>query len=1569
MNVEIAQAQTLLSKKRPNPDKAIKTLRPLLKRSATSWLVYHYLGVAYLQKNDNAKAQGYLLKALNLGADQPETFHLMAVVLYNLGQFDDSIDFSKKATSLKQDFLEAWIQLGACYRAKADLENAIKAYTEANQIDPQNAGIAYRIGSIYLDQGDLKKARELYEITVQMDSNFIEAYLGQALIFQKLQDYQNAKTKIEEVLQFDPTNRLALISLAVVYKDWGKYSEAIALNEQLLRKNPKDGRLRVNYALCLLETGQFNKAEENYLRALEDSPEVDESLSNYLMGIHYNPERTKEEIFEAHLLWDQHFAPKERAQRLIPTNIDPDRKLRIGFISGGFRKHPVGWMITRAIENLSREHFEVYCYTTHALFDDITRSLRTRSDKWISVLGYNDQVVANLIQEDDIDILVELSGHSAFNRLKTIALEPAPITLKWVGGLFNTTGLESMDYLLTDHYETPEGEEEFYTEKLVKMPDDYVCYQPPQYPIAVAKLPALYNGYITFGCFNNPSKLNNELLEKWAEILQEVPGSKLFLKSKQYETTAFVDNIIQQMAKHGINQDRLQFEGYAMHEDLLCSYNQVDISLDPWPYSGGLTTCEALWMGVPVVAISGPTFAGRHSTTHLINAGYGDWVAKDWTQYKKIALRWANDVEALSAIRKSMRAQFEASPVCDGARFGAHLGQAFKEMWAQRVAGYESNLPEGEWQDHISVKTLSEDQIQQHRERIEKENKFQKNHTLIPITNHLKLSVPEAEQSITAYRSEEQKQLPFTEFAALDILIKEEDYVLEIGAGYGLESMQMAHAAGEKGMVIALEPNDELAAHLEESARLNGFNSYKVFPLAASNYDGSGCLSYADEPEWSRLSSKGKCNVQVTTVDQLWKSLDMLSVDVLKIDVNGGELQVLEGATEFLSAVKPALILSTHENPEQIRQLNTTAGELGYELYEFIPGVGQFTQLEDHPERFTSTLYAFTAEQKAELIQKDRIFISLNEEVIPEQGAGLRRVEYQTWAKRFIHQWISSSENDFESLYLSVFDVVAESLNRLENPFTDQRSRAANRLITAATILIDAYPQRAQLVPMACTLTRVLLTLGKREQAETVARQTMQFLLSGQAEFGSKLPFVPQLPQQESMPVYSAPENWLKVKATETWLLTKELSTQALTPRDLAMVNGLSGNPDVLPLIDSIKEWNEQSDEVPSNEVVQPTMRPKKSGGRFVHIAYNHVYAKSLSDLLVHTNAHSEQEHVLWIEENRSILNYDVDARDNPNAFRFNSLENMDPIINECLHEEVDGIFFHGVFFDWQKQLIKAINHQKQTAWILWGGDLYRPIQENKPMRFIASMVNHILTPIEGDISMFKSVYGNRQSHAYGYPYPGLYGDLPTEFKKQEPPLIIVGNSGDDTNNHAEILIELARKKDIHNYELNIPVSYNSNIEYEQMMLKLLKKLKLDKQTKLVKTFLSPEEYFKLMNRASMLITAHDRQQAIGNMLAALYSGNHTFLKKEIILDGKKMLNPSWEFLESHGFKVNDFNQLSEIKTLSELSEIDGNVVKKHQQILNENFGLEVRSRQLIQASEKILAQSNIEKNQCELVE
>lgn len=301
--------------------------------------------------------------------------------------------------------------------------------------------------------------------------------------------------------------------------------------------------------------------------------------------------------------------------------------------------------------------------------------------------GWSAQKIAEKIAEENIDILIDLSGYGDTGELPVLAFRPAPVQVKWVGMQSTTTGLDEVDFFITDRWETPDGFERFYSERLLRLDDGYVCYTPPPGAAPVSMLPALANGHVTFGCFNNVMKITDSTLSLWARIFERLPTARMILRCPQFSETSNVERFLARAGAAGLAPARLDLRGHAKHPEFLATYREVDIALDPFPYTGGLTTCEALFMGVPVVTLAGETFAGRHSTSHLSNVGLEDWVTTTKTDYLQRAIAATEDLDGLAHLRETLRARVLDSPLCDAPRFGRSLGKALRSAWRMYCRG------------------------------------------------------------------------------------------------------------------------------------------------------------------------------------------------------------------------------------------------------------------------------------------------------------------------------------------------------------------------------------------------------------------------------------------------------------------------------------------------------------------------------------------------------------------------------------------------------------------------------------------------------------------------------------------------------------------------------------------------------------------------------------------------------------------------------------------------------------------------------------------------------------------
>ncbi len=413
---------------------------------------------------------------------------------------------------------------------------------------------------------------------------------------------------------------------------------------------------------------------------------------NVLYTMQYCAGITLADLAEAHAEFERrHAAPLRAAWKPHDNVRDPDRKLRLGLISADLSAHPVGYFLIRALENIDHSEAEVVCYSNRPIADDMAGRFRATAILWRDVVGLSDAQLAEQVRVDQIDILFDLAGHTAGNRLLVFARKPAPIQINWIG-YEGTTGLTAIDYILADRHVIPFDAEQHYVEQVLRMPHGYLCYDPPAVAPPVGPLPALARGFTTFCSFNNPSKITPQVVAVWAKILRSVPQSRLILQYRGLGDETVRGRYTALFAECGVNSRQLDLRAPAPYAEYLATYGQVDIALDPFPFAGGTITCEALWMGVPVVTCPGETFASRHGLSHLSNIGINETIAHDLDEYVEIAVSLARDLPRLSTLRAGLRERMAASPLCDGKRFAMDLAALLRAAWRQDCASAKTQL-------------------------------------------------------------------------------------------------------------------------------------------------------------------------------------------------------------------------------------------------------------------------------------------------------------------------------------------------------------------------------------------------------------------------------------------------------------------------------------------------------------------------------------------------------------------------------------------------------------------------------------------------------------------------------------------------------------------------------------------------------------------------------------------------------------------------------------------------------------------------------------------------------------
>jgi protein O-GlcNAc transferase len=467
---------------------------------------------------------------------------------------------------------------------------------------------------------------------------------------------------------------------AVVLLRMHRQAKARAIFQEIYARFPANNVLLCNLAVATAGVGEQEEAVAMARRAIEADPTAVLARRALCNTLPYHETTTGSDMLAAMVACSERL-PRTTQSECI-NDPDPNRPLVVGLLSGTLRCHPVGYLTVAGFETLDPSRFSVICLAqNNAPEDPMARRYRTASREWIDVDGLTDAALADLARAKGIDVLIDLGGYGDGARMIACANRLAPVQIKWVGSQSHSSGLAEMDWFLTDRWETPDGFERFYSEKLLRLRDGYVCYSPPTHAPDVVPPPALKNGFITFGCFNNLAKITPLVMQTWATILHRVPNARIILKTHQFSDGPTSDVIRAAFAALGVDPMRIELRGSSGHRAFMGEYGDVDIVLDPFPYSGGLTTCEALWMGVPTITLPGEIFASRHSASHLSNAGLTDWITNTVDDYIEAAVARAANPAALAEQRCRLREQVRQSPLCDAPRFGHSLGAALRHAW------------------------------------------------------------------------------------------------------------------------------------------------------------------------------------------------------------------------------------------------------------------------------------------------------------------------------------------------------------------------------------------------------------------------------------------------------------------------------------------------------------------------------------------------------------------------------------------------------------------------------------------------------------------------------------------------------------------------------------------------------------------------------------------------------------------------------------------------------------------------------------------------------------------------
>ncbi len=551
-----------------------------------------------------------------------------------------------------------------------------------------SAADAVTVAQDYHASGNRERAEQIYGLILGADPENAEALFFTGVLRHQESRYQEALDFMLRGIAKLPGVANLHYNLGKLYDDLERYPEAIVEYRRAIEINPNHILAHNNLGLALREIGQFDLAIESLTRAVALQPTTQKLVQNLVSTLNYAPDMQPTDIFIAHKHFGQQFErPIARFAQRAGENENSARPLRIGYVSPDFRQHSVAHFIEPVLAAHDKKKFEVFCYYNDTVSDDTTLRIQSLVPHWRVIAELSDHIAARKVQEDQIDILVDLAGHTNRNSLMMFARKPAPVQVTWLG-YPNTTGFSCMDYRITDALCDPVGmTDSLHTEKLIRLPDCFSCFTPPAQSPTIGALPARNGGEIMFGSFNYFIKMNEQVIETWARILARVANSRLTLKYRSLNSESVQTVVRAAFAKHGVTRERLVLLGNdASQLDHLARYNSIDIALDPFPYNGTTTTCDALWMGVPVIALAGRTHVARVGVSQLTNIGLSELIAADVDSYVDIAVALANDLPRLTQLRGSLRERMKTSPLMDAPRFTRNLERAFHEMWLTHLA-------------------------------------------------------------------------------------------------------------------------------------------------------------------------------------------------------------------------------------------------------------------------------------------------------------------------------------------------------------------------------------------------------------------------------------------------------------------------------------------------------------------------------------------------------------------------------------------------------------------------------------------------------------------------------------------------------------------------------------------------------------------------------------------------------------------------------------------------------------------------------------------------------------------
>ena len=631
-----------------------------------------------LSHGDSEQAQAHLRRTIELQPAHPLARNQLAVLLARAGKTDEAIAQWRAALAAGSQDFHVFNNLAGALAQAGEIDEAMALAQRTTQVAPDRPDAYNTLGNIHVMRWQLDQALAAYNRAAVLAPQSAEVWANMAVALHRAGRIDDAIAAARRALQANPSFAPPHRTLGLIHHLRNDLDDAIAQWQQAATFAPNDPDLLSDLAAGHAIRGELAAANAIYERIFKLRPDHHESRSAYLLALHYDPHLTPDDIAREHFKFGEIHEANVPPPPAFANTREPDRVIRVGYVAPYFRRHAVARFVIGLLRHHDHARFHITCYSDTRDNDEYTKLFRQYADEWHDTIGVTDAELANKIRGDQQDILVDLNGHLAKNRLLMFARKPAPVQATYIA-YQNTTGLRAMDYRISDAIADPVGETDpLHTEKLIRLPCFFV-YEQPENVDPVAPLPARKNGYVTLGSLNNSSKLNPRIFELWSQVLRRLPDARLTLL---VNSRGFAEQVIRDaFARHDIHAARLRLVPRGPQADYFRLYHEIDLALDPFPFSGHTTTCDALWMGVPVVTLAGPIYAARMTASVLANLPMPELITNTPQQYVEKIVSLASDLDALAAMRASLRQRMTDSIICNATEFTRNMETAYRQMW------------------------------------------------------------------------------------------------------------------------------------------------------------------------------------------------------------------------------------------------------------------------------------------------------------------------------------------------------------------------------------------------------------------------------------------------------------------------------------------------------------------------------------------------------------------------------------------------------------------------------------------------------------------------------------------------------------------------------------------------------------------------------------------------------------------------------------------------------------------------------------------------------------------------